>query len=34
MRRQLSLEEDDDMLQFAIQQSLVEAGSEEDQVQK
>lgn len=32
MRRQLSLEEDDDMLQFAIQQSLVEAGSEEDQV--
>ncbi|XP_075220941.1 ankyrin repeat domain-containing protein 13D isoform X2 [Lycorma delicatula] len=32
MRRQLSMEEDDDMLQFAIQQSLVEAGGEDDQV--
>ncbi|KAG8300526.1 Ankyrin repeat domain-containing protein 13D [Homalodisca vitripennis] len=32
MRRQISLEEDDDMLQYAITQSLLEAGSEEDQV--
>lgn len=32
MRRQFSMEEDDDMLQFAIQQSLMEAGGEDDQV--
>ncbi|XP_054257954.1 ankyrin repeat domain-containing protein 13D isoform X2 [Macrosteles quadrilineatus] len=32
MRRQISLEEDDDMLQYAITQSLLESGSEEDQV--
>uniref|UniRef100_A0A1B6CP52 Ankyrin repeat domain-containing protein n=1 Tax=Clastoptera arizonana TaxID=38151 RepID=A0A1B6CP52_9HEMI len=31
-RRQISLEEDDDMLQYAIQQSLIENGTEEDQV--
>jgi len=32
MRRQISLEEDDDMLQYAITQSLLESGSDEDQV--
>ncbi|RZF45300.1 hypothetical protein LSTR_LSTR011116 [Laodelphax striatellus] len=32
MRRGLSMEEDDDMLQYAIQQSLMQAGGEEDQV--
>lgn len=32
VRRQFSLEEDDELLQFAIQQSLMDAGSEEDQV--
>jgi hypothetical protein len=31
-RRQLSLEEDDDMLQYAIQQSLMQAGADDDQV--
>ncbi|KAL1140274.1 hypothetical protein AAG570_000206 [Ranatra chinensis] len=31
-RRQLSLEEDDDMLHYAIQQSLLQSGSDEDQV--
>lgn len=31
-RRQISLEEDDDMLQYAITQSLLESGTEEDQV--
>lgn len=31
-RRQLSLEEDDDMLQYAIQQSLLQAGADDDQV--
>ncbi|KAF6204383.1 hypothetical protein GE061_002724 [Apolygus lucorum] len=31
-RRQVSLEEEDDMLQFAIQQSLLQAGQEQDQV--
>lgn len=30
--RPLSIDEDDELLQFAIQQSLMEAGSEEDQV--
>lgn len=29
---QLSMEEDDALLQYAIQQSLVEAGTEQDQV--
>lgn len=32
MRRQISLEDDDDMLQYAITQSLLESGNEEDQV--
>ncbi|KAK0174482.1 hypothetical protein PV327_010245 [Microctonus hyperodae] len=31
-RTQFSIEEEDDLLQFAIQQSLLEAGSEKDQV--
>lgn len=31
-RRQISLEEDDDMLQYAIQQSLLQSGTEQDQV--
>ena len=30
--RPLSIDEDDELLQYAIQQSLMEAGSEEDQV--
>lgn len=30
--RPLTLDEDDELLQYAIQQSLMEAGSEEDQV--
>ncbi|XP_015586307.1 ankyrin repeat domain-containing protein 13D isoform X2 [Cephus cinctus] len=32
VRRQFSIEEEDDLLQFAIQQSLLEAGSERDEV--
>ncbi|XP_046609568.1 ankyrin repeat domain-containing protein 13D isoform X3 [Neodiprion virginianus] len=32
VRRQFSIEEEDDLLQFAIQQSLIEAGSERDEV--
>lgn len=32
LRRQFSIEDDDELLQFAIQQSLLEAGSEEEQV--
>lgn len=31
-RRQFSAEEEDDLLQYAIQQSLIEAGSEKDEV--
>ncbi|XP_073985482.1 ankyrin repeat domain-containing protein 13D isoform X1 [Rhodnius prolixus] len=31
-RRQVSLEEEDDMLQYAIQQSLLQTGQDEDQV--
>lgn len=31
-RTQFSIEEEDDLLQFAIQQSLLEAGSEKDEV--
>ena len=31
-RRQFSLDEEDDLLQYAIQQSLVDSGSERDQV--
>ena len=31
-RRQYSLEEEDDLIQFAIQQSLMEVGSERDEV--
>lgn len=30
--RPLSIDEDDELLQYAIQQSLMESGSEEDQV--
>ncbi|XP_049787191.1 ankyrin repeat domain-containing protein 13D isoform X1 [Schistocerca cancellata] len=32
VRRQFSMEEEDELLQFAIQQSLIEAGSEKDEV--
>jgi len=32
VRTQFSIEEEDDLLQFAIQQSLLEAGSERDEV--
>lgn len=32
MRTQFSIEEEDDLLQFAIQQSLIDAGSERDEV--
>ncbi|KAF4529409.1 hypothetical protein B566_EDAN003503 [Ephemera danica] len=32
MRRQFSIEEEDELLQFAIQQSLIDAGSEGDEV--
>jgi len=32
VRRQFSVEEEDELLQFAIQQSLIEAGSEKDEV--
>ncbi|XP_023723988.1 ankyrin repeat domain-containing protein 13D isoform X3 [Cryptotermes secundus] len=32
VRRQFSIEEEDELLQFAIQQSLIEAGSEKDEV--
>lgn len=32
VRTQFSVEEEDDLLQFAIQQSLLEAGSERDEV--
>lgn len=32
VRTQFSVEEEDDLLQFAIQQSLIEAGSERDEV--
>lgn len=31
-RRQFSMEEEDDLLQFAIQQSLMEAGTEREEV--
>lgn len=31
-RRQFSIEEEDDLLQYAIQQSLIEVGSEKDEV--
>lgn len=31
-RRQFSMDEDDDLLQYAIQQSLLDAGSEGDEV--
>lgn len=31
-RRQYSLEEEDDLLQFAIQQSLIDAGTEKEVV--
>lgn len=31
-RRQYSLEEEDDLIQFAIQQSLIDVGSERDEV--
>lgn len=31
-RRQMTLEDEDDLLQFAIQQSLIESGSENDEV--
>lgn len=31
-RRQFSMEEEDDLLQFAIQQSLMEAGTEKEEV--
>ena len=34
VRRQFSVEEEDELLQFAIQQSLIEAGSEKDEVLK
>ncbi|XP_073985483.1 ankyrin repeat domain-containing protein 13D isoform X2 [Rhodnius prolixus] len=33
-RRQVSLEEEDDMLQYAIQQSLLQTGQDEDQVDR
>lgn len=32
IRRQYSMEEEDDLLQFAIQQSLIEAGTEKEEV--
>ena len=32
MRTQFSIEEEDDLLQFAIQQSLIDVGSERDEV--
>lgn len=32
LRRQLTLEDEDDLLQFAIEQSLMESGSESEQV--
>lgn len=32
VRRQFSVEEEDDLLQFAIQQSLIEAGTEREEV--
>jgi septin 4 len=32
VRRQFSIEEEDELLQFAIQQSLIDAGSEGDEV--
>lgn len=32
VRRQYSLEEEDDLLQFAVQQSLVDAGTEREEV--
>lgn len=32
IRRQYSMEEEDDLLQFAIQQSLVDAGTEKEEV--
>lgn len=31
-RRQFSMEEEDDLLQFAIQQSLIDAGTEKEEV--
>lgn len=31
-RRQFSMEEEDDLLQFAIQQSLIDAGTETEEV--
>lgn len=33
VRTQFSMEEEDDLLQFAIQQSLLEVGSERDEVE-
>lgn len=32
VRRQYSMEEEDDLLQFAIQQSLIDAGTEKEEV--
>lgn len=32
VRRQYSMEEEDDLLQFAIQQSLIDAGTEREEV--
>lgn len=31
-RRQFNMEEEDDLLQFAIQQSLIDAGTEKEEV--
>ena len=31
-RRQFSMDEEDELLQYAIQQSIIDAGSENDQV--
>lgn len=33
-RRQFNMEEEDDLLQFAIQQSLIDAGTEKEEVRK
>lgn len=33
LRRQFTMEDEDELLQFAIQQSLIESGTEGDQVQ-
>lgn len=32
IRRQFSIEEEDDLLQFAIQQSIIDAGTEREEV--